>query len=77
MDITVSMFKVISPYIELIVAAVDHRKRFVELYVGWPGSVADGRVWSNSSLKKRLSSLLSDVPATFITTKASDTSIIQ
>ena len=32
-------------------AAVDYRNRFVDLCVGWPGSVADGRVWSTSTLK--------------------------
>jgi len=26
------------------IAAVDHRNRFVDLCVGWPDSVADGRV---------------------------------
>jgi len=53
---------------------VDHRKRFVDLIVGWPGSVADGRVFSNSSLKANLERLLAPLPSTPVATKATDTS---
>ena len=35
-------------------AAVDYQKRFVELTVGWPRSVADERIWNNSKLKRDL-----------------------
>ena len=41
----VSMFKpqILSRLLEAtLLAAVDHWKQFVDLTVGWPGSVADG-----------------------------------
>jgi DDE superfamily endonuclease len=56
---------------------VDHRKRFVDLTVGWPGSVADGRVWANSGLNARLETFLSPLPPIYVATKATDTSPIQ
>jgi len=61
--------------ISLIVAAVDHKKRFIDLTVGWPGSVADGRVWANSSLKRKLEMFLSPLPAIPVATinEASET----
>ena len=31
-------------------AVVDHQYRFLDIYVGWPGSVHDARVFSHSSL---------------------------
>src|SRR5271163_822394 len=60
--------------ISLILAAVDHKNRFVELTVGWPGSVADGRVFSNSFLKKNLERLLGNIHTTPLHTRTSDTS---
>jgi DDE superfamily endonuclease len=56
---------------------VDHRKRFVNLTVGWPGSVADGRVWANSGLNSNAEAYLSPLPPVFVATKASDTSPTQ
>ena len=52
----------------LILAAVDHKKRFVDLTVGWPGSVADGRVWSNSALKTDIDKFLGPLASTPIIT---------
>jgi hypothetical protein len=53
---------------------VDHRQRFIECTVGWPGSVGDGRVWRNCSLRSKLNSLLGDLPPSYLTTKVDDTS---
>lgn len=55
-------------------AAVDHRRRFIEVTVGWPGSVADGRVFANSYLKKNLEQLLGSLRSTSIPTRPSSTS---
>jgi DDE superfamily endonuclease len=52
----------------LILAVVDHRKRFIDLTVGWPGSVADGGVWANSVLKANIENFLSPLPAIPIAT---------
>jgi hypothetical protein len=52
-------------------AAVDHRKRFIEATVGWPGSVADGRVFANSFLKSNLEQLLGTLPSTPVATRPS------
>jgi hypothetical protein len=57
-----------------LLAAVDHKKRFIELTVGWPGSVGDGRVFSNSFLKSNLERLLSNLPSTPVATRTSSTS---
>jgi hypothetical protein len=53
---------------------VDHRRRFVELTVGWPGSVADGRVFANSFLRANLERFLKSLPSVPVATKATDTS---
>jgi hypothetical protein len=53
---------------------VDHRRRFVECTVGWPGSVGDGRVWRGCSLRPKLDSLLGALPPSYLTTKVDDTS---
>jgi len=42
----------------------------VDLVVGYPGSVADGRIWANSSLHDRIDDLFADLPSTPITTQA-------
>jgi hypothetical protein len=60
----------VCPNSKLIVAAVDHRKRFIDLVVGYPGSVADGRIWANSNLNNRLEAFFTDLPSTPITTQA-------
>ena len=41
--------------------------------MGWPGSVADGRVFANSYLKANLEHLLSPIPSCPVFTKASST----
>jgi DDE superfamily endonuclease len=56
---------------------VDHQKRFIDLTVGWPGSVADGRVWANSALKAKLKTLLQSLPSIPVATRATDTSPMQ
>jgi DDE superfamily endonuclease len=61
-------------FCSLLLAAVDHKVHFVELTVGWPGSVADGRVFSNSFLKKNLEHLLGNLPPNPLRTRMSDTS---
>ena len=54
---------------DIRVAAVDHRNRFVDLCVGWPGSVADGRVWSTSALKAGLETFLINIPSVPVATR--------
>jgi hypothetical protein len=58
----------------LLLAAVDHKRRFIEVTVGWPGSVADGRVFANSYLKKNLERLLGNLRSTPIPTRPSSVS---
>jgi hypothetical protein len=36
--------------------------------VGWPGSVADGRVWSNSGLKRKIETFLGPLPTVPVAT---------
>jgi hypothetical protein len=61
-------------YLCLLLATVDHKKRFIELTVGWPGSVGDGRIFSNSFLKANLEKLLSNLPSIPVATRTSSTS---
>jgi hypothetical protein len=49
-------------------------KRFVEVTVGWPGSVGDGRVFANSFLKGNLEQFLSRLPSVPVATKATASS---
>jgi DDE superfamily endonuclease len=58
-------------------AAVDHRKRFVDLVVGWPGSVGDGRIWNNSGLNTKLERFLCALPPIYVSMKATNTSLVQ
>src|SRR5437762_9683757 len=65
------MYKVLSPAKDLLLtllAMVDYKKRFVDLEIGWPGSVGDGRIWSCSTLKKVYKPWLSQVPMTSLAT---------
>jgi hypothetical protein len=54
----------------ILVAAVGPNKKFVDVLVGFPGSVNDGRIWTNSGLNARLEALLSQLPSTPVDTKA-------
>ena len=42
-------------YFMLVQAVVDHNYRFMDVCVGWPGSVRDARVLANSSLYRKAS----------------------
>ena len=52
----------------LILAMVDYRKQIVDLEIGWPGSVGDGRIWNCSELKKVYKDFLSQMPTTSLPT---------
>jgi hypothetical protein len=52
------------------IGAVDHKKRFRDLVVRWPGSVHDFHVLTNSHLY--IETLLGDLPSTPITTLRND-----
>lgn len=58
-------------------AAVDPKKRFVDLVVGWPGSVNDARIWSTSQLYHDIENLLQQLPSTPITTFNGQTTQIE
>lgn len=47
---------------------VDFKKRIIDLEVGWPGSVGDGRIWACSTLKKSYKTWLSQLPTTPLVT---------
>ena len=76
---TVSTYKVpISYFITiLIIALVDYKRRFIDVDVGWPGSVGDERVFNNSRLSNCLDAWLEDFPKGFISTGEADGIIIE
>src|SRR5579859_6897397 len=47
---------------------VDYKKCIVDLEIGWPGSVGDGRIWSCSTLKKVYKTWLSQASTTSLAT---------
>ncbi|KAK3103481.1 hypothetical protein FSP39_019561 [Pinctada imbricata] len=47
-------------YSLILQAVCDPTLAFVDIYIGWPGSVHDARVFSNSPLKDKLTQILSD-----------------
>ena len=57
-----------------LLAIVDHKKRFIELIMGWPDSIEDGRVFVNSFLKANLEKLLNNLPSIPVATRMSSTS---
>jgi DDE superfamily endonuclease len=58
------------------VAAVDYKKRFVDIQAGWPGSVGDSRIWKNSYLNKIHKDWLEKFPTTSLPTGQVDGQII-
>ena len=52
----------------LILIVIDHRKRFIDLTISWPGSVVDDHVWTNSALKANIENFLNPLPAIPIAT---------
>ena len=58
----------------LLLAAINHKKCFIQVTVGWPGSVGDGRVFANLFLKSNLEQLLSNLPSTPVAIRTSSTS---
>src|SRR5438552_3968257 len=53
-------------------ALVDHRKRFLDVEIGWPGSVGDARIFENSYLNRVHRDLLAQIPTTPVVTGAID-----
>lgn len=61
----------------LIIALVDYKRRFIDVEVGWPGSVGDGRVFKNSRLHNCLDAWLAEFPKGFLSTGEVDDIIIE
>ena len=57
-----------SIYLRLIEALVDYKKRFLDLEIGWPGSVEDCRIFENSYLKGKYEEELAQLGTTSLTT---------
>ena len=55
--------------LRLIEALVDYKKRFLDLEIGWPGSVEDCRIFENSYLKGKYEEELAQLGATSLTTE--------
>jgi hypothetical protein len=51
-----------------IIALVDQRKRFLDVEIGWPGSVADSRVFENSYLSRHYEAALAELGTTPLAT---------
>jgi hypothetical protein len=66
-SVNVQGFQQYSDFV-LTVALVDYRKRFLDVEVGWPGSVGDGRVFRNSRLCNNYEEWLSPFPTKRIPT---------
>jgi len=60
----------------LIAALVEYRKRFIDVEVGWPGSVGDGRVFKNSRLNNMYKAWLSQFPTKRLSTGETDEGVI-
>ena len=54
--------------LRLIEALVDYKKRFLDLEIGWPGSVGDCRIFKNSYLKGKYEEELAQLSMTSLTT---------
>jgi hypothetical protein len=48
----------------IIIALVDHKKQFLDVEIGWPGSVADSRVFDNSYLSRNYEAALAELGTT-------------
>ena len=54
----------------MITALVDYKKRFLDVEIGWPGSVADSRIFDNSYLSHNYEGALAELGTTPLATGA-------
>ena len=52
----------------MITALVDYKKRFLDIEIGWPGSVADSRIFNNSYLSHNYEGALAELGTTPLAT---------
>jgi len=52
----------------MITALVDYKKRFLDVEIGWPGSVADSRIFDNSYLSHHYERVLAELGTTLLAT---------
>jgi len=52
----------------MITALVDYKKRFLDVEIGWPGSVADSRIFDNSYLSHNYEGALAELGTTPLAT---------
>jgi len=52
----------------MITALVDYKKRFLDVEIGWPGSVGDNRVFDNSYLSHHYEGFLAELGTTLLAT---------